>query len=124
MPSKPSKPKTSLVPSHHFPAVRKAREALKEQALEILDEYRSAIKMAIASGKYEEGLKAYQWLLDHIPNDKGTRIFDASSDKAVQSDGPKGPLIQIGFALGGVEPPRQITPVKPDDIEGETVNDE
>lgn len=89
--------------------VKKAREALKAQAFEILEEYKAAIKMAIASGKYEEGLKAYQWLLDHIPGEDGERVFESSHDKQVKGDdGPRGPVINIGFKLGGVKEPKVI----------------
>ena len=106
MPKKSKKPPAdSLVPSHHFPAVRKAREALKSQALEILNEYRTAIKMAVASGKYDEALRAYQWLLDHVPNEKGERIFDSGSDKQQIQEGPKGPVIQIGISMPSTNPP-------------------
>ena len=99
----------ALSPGRHFPAVRKARESLKAKADQILDEYLIAIKLAISSGKYEEGLKAYQWLLDHIPGDNGERIFEASSDKPHPVEGQKGPLIQIGFKLGGVNEIPKIT---------------
>ena len=106
-----------LSPTKHFPAVRRAREALKEKADKILEEYLVAIKLAISSGKYEEGLKAYQWLLDHIPGENGERIFEASSDKPHPVEGQKGPLIQIGFKLGGVDELPKIT-------QGEVVIDE
>ena len=108
----------ALSPTKHFPAVRRAREALKEKADKILEEYLVAIKLAISSGKYEEGLKAYQWLLDHIPGENGERIFEASSDKPHPVESQKGPLIQIGFALGGIDQ-KSI----PDILEGEKVEE-
>ena len=86
-------------------AVRKVREILREKAQEIYEEQRMMIKQAAASGKYEEALKAMQWLLDHAPAEDGERIFDPSVDKVVAQEKPAAqmPTIQIGnFQLGGL----------------------
>lgn len=96
-----SQTKPNLPELKGLPAVKKARQALLERSHEILEEYRTAIKMAIAHGKYAEGLAAYQWLLDHMPAEEGVRVVDVSVDKQVHADtGPKGPIIQIGVQLG------------------------
>lgn len=98
-------------------AVRKAREALRDKALELLEEYRAMIKAAAASGKYEEALKAQQWLLDHVPADEeGQRVFGPSIDKTQQIEGPKGPVVQlgIGFNLGGLSAPPDIKVIETD----------
>lgn len=97
-------------------AVRKAREALKGKAMELLDEYRMMIKQAAAAGKYEEALKAQQWLLDHVPAEEGERIFDQSTDKTAAPSGPSTPampLIQLNgqFNLGGLGPRALPEPV-------------
>lgn len=107
----------ALAPTHHFSSVRKAREALRGKALEVLEKYLAAIDMATAAGKYEEALKAYQWLLDHVPAEDGERIFESSSDKVQPVESQKGPLIQIGFKLGGVDELPKLIP-------GEIVEDE
>lgn len=104
---KPQEPQSDgevrLAPTCYFPSVRKARVALKEKALEILEEYRSLIKQAAAAGKYEAALEAQRWLVDHIPADEGERLVDMSVDKPRQIEGgPKGPTIQVGIALGGI----------------------
>jgi hypothetical protein len=107
-----------LAPTRHFSSVKKARESLKEKAAEVLQKYLQAIDMAAASGKYEEALKAYQWLLDHVPAEDGTRIFDSSSDKQLIIDnGPKGPVINIGFAVGSIAEPKVIEASKVIDID-------
>jgi len=93
-----------LAPTRHFSSVKRAREALRQKAEAVLEKYMAAIDMAAASGKYEEALKAYQWLLDHVPAEDGERIFDGSSDKVTVVDNtPRGPLVQlVGIRLGGV----------------------
>jgi len=94
---------TTLAPQS-LGAVRKAREALRGKAQELLDEYRMMIKQAAASGKYEEALKAQQWLLDHVPAEDGERIFDTSVDKAAPVDsGPRAPTFQLGIMVGGLD---------------------
>ena len=90
-------------------AVRKAREALKGKSQELLDEFRAMIKQAAAAGKFEEALKAQQWLIDHVPAEDGERIFDASVDKQQVIDtGPKAPMVQIGIKLGGLDQQKQV----------------
>lgn len=101
---KPLTMSNELAPTRHFSSVKRAREALKAKAEAVLEKYMAAIDMAAASGKYEEALKAYQWLLDHVPAEDGERIFDGSSDKVQVIDNtPRGPLVQlVGITLGGV----------------------
>ena len=94
-----------------FRSVKKAREALKEKALEILQEFRDTIREARASGKYEEALKAQQWLIDHIPDEDGERLLESSVDKPKQVEQGRGPLVQIGFKLGGTDQARLQEPV-------------
>lgn len=91
-------------------AVRKARERLMEEADQILKDFQSMIGMAAAQGEYEAALKAQQWLLEHIPAEEGQRVLDASIDKQQVSDGPRGPLIQIGIMQGGVSKPKELPP--------------
>lgn len=89
-------------------AVRKARKALQESSMELLHDYKVMIKQAAAAGKYEDALRAQQWLLDHVGAEDGERIFDASSDKSGGSNNapvaPATPLIQLNgqFNLGGL----------------------
>ena len=115
-----------LAPVKHFSSVRKAREALRGQALELYQEFRTMIKQAAAAGKWEEALKAQQWLLDHTPGEDGERIFDSSSDKAqVVESAPRGPLVQlVGIRLGGVGNAKELPPpvdVTIIDVEGEDI---
>jgi hypothetical protein len=116
---------SNLGPVKHFSSVRKARQALQGQAQELLEEYKAAIKMAVASGKYEEALKAYQWLLDHVPGEDGERMFEPSVDKVTVVEGPRGPTVQIvGIQLGGVGSPKAELPAATKDedtIEGEVI---
>ena len=90
-------------------SVRKAKEALKAQAYEIYEEYRATIREARVAGKYEEALNAYKWLIDHIPSEEGERLIEGSSDKVQQIEsGNKGPVINIGIKLGGIQQPKTI----------------
>lgn len=85
-----------------FSSVRKAREALKERAHELLEAYISTIKMAAAAGDYETAVKGYQHLLEHMPDEDGIKLIESSVDKPKPgADGPKGPTIQIGVQIGG-----------------------
>ena len=108
-----SQPKPSQTLTHLRPpvraSVRKAREALKERAMEILDEFQQTIRDARVAGKYEEALSAYKWLIDHIPADEGKRIIEGSSDKVKETEtGNKGPVINIGLRIGGIDSPKQL----------------
>ena len=103
-PSNEPSPPAPIGPYSHkqFSSVRRAKEALREKALDLLEEFRQTIIEARAAGKYEEALKAYQWLLDHIPSDEGERMLEASVDKTSnQESGNKGPIVNIGFKIGG-----------------------
>lgn len=88
-----------------FSSVRKAREALKERAHELLNKYISGLDMALARGDFETFQKGYQYLLDHMPEEEGIHIVDVSVDKK-QIEGSKnnGPSIQIGVSIGGIKP--------------------
>ena len=97
-----------LVPRLAPSSVRKAREALKARANEILDLMLLNAKQAAASGDFETAHKAYQHLLDHVPDEDGERVFDISIDKTKQVEArPSGPAIQIiGIGLGGINRPQ------------------
>lgn len=67
------------------------------------------IGMAAAQGEYEAALKAQQWLVEHIPDEDGTKLLGPSVDKQQQVEsGPKGPLIQIGIMQSGVGKPAEL----------------
>jgi hypothetical protein len=93
-------------PQQFFSSVKAARQVLRDKAQELLDEYRAMIKLAAASGKFDEALKAQQWLLDHIPADEGERVFDPSTDRPAPAEAQSsGPTIQIvGLALSPQHP--------------------
>jgi len=106
-----------------FPKVNEAREAARARALEILEDFVSTIKLATAAGDYEAAMKSYQWLLEHMPEDEGTRVIDSSVDNKKQIEGPVGPQINIGFRISGVPDtePAQIVTVEPKQIEAQVV---
>jgi hypothetical protein len=93
------------VPRDPFPKVKEARDAARARALEILEGFVDTIKLAVAAGDYEAAMKSYQWLLEHMPEDEGTRVIDSSVDNKKQSEGPVGPQINIGFRISGVPIP-------------------
>ena len=107
----PKKTKKALAPADvagitTLRSVRKAREALKERAHEILDKFLQTIDMAASAEEYEAALKSYQWLMEHIPEDEGERVVDISVDKPKQ--GTNLPTINIGFRLGGIDEDKQL----------------
>lgn len=89
----------------YFSKVKEAREVLKERAREILDNYLATIQDARLAGDFETASKGFQWLMEHMPEEEGSRMVDISIDKPKQVEGSKaGPIVQIGFKLGGMEP--------------------
>lgn len=96
------KPLPKIVGGNYFSSVRKAREALRERAFELLDGYIAVIKQAAAAGDYETAAKGYQHLLEHMPPEDGMRMIELSVDKPVQVERKPGPSINIGFAIGGI----------------------
>jgi hypothetical protein len=105
----------------HFSSVKKAREALKERANELLDIQIAIIKGAMSKGDYETAAKANQFLMEHIPDEDGTRMIDQSVDKPKQLEAKLGPSINIGFAIGGINQPKELPPAV---IEAEPVPDD
>lgn len=87
----------------YFPKVKEAREALREKALELYQQYDAAIKKAIADDKLDLALPAMQWLMEHMPDEDGTKMLESSIDKQAPAAGLAGPQINIGFSLGGVK---------------------
>lgn len=95
-------------PKEPFAKVRFAREKLKAQAEELLDDYIQTIRMARAAGDFETAQKGFQWLIEHMPEEEGERMIEVSIDKPKQIEGHAGPTISIGFALGGVPQTKQL----------------
>jgi phage terminase small subunit len=97
-----------------FSRVSAAREALRNRAEELINEYIDVAKQAKATGDYESAYKALQWLIEHLPKDENNeRVVDRSADKDdVQQKqiGDTMPRIQIGIALGGVTKRTQALP--------------
>jgi hypothetical protein len=91
-----------------FSSVRKARAALKEQAEEILREFRALLKQAAAAGDYETAAKGYIHLLEHMPAEEGEALLDGSIDKKQIESKTSGPAIQIGVQIGGLAPQRTL----------------
>ena len=110
---------SKLVPfgGRHFSSVARARQKLTDDAEDIYAEFRKALKMAIAGGEYEAGIKGYQYLIGHIPADEdGVRVVDQDIDaKQIADNSNKGPTIQIGIA---VTPQKQL-PVQINHIDSE-----
>lgn len=105
-----------MPPRNFFPKVKEAREALKERAVEIMQQMLDTAQKATDAGDYETAAKIYQWLMEHMPAEEGTRIVDNSVDKQQQQiEKPSGPAIQIGIQVGGAGGRTAIIakPVKP-----------
>ncbi len=91
-------------PLNRFPKVKEARELLKQKAADLLAKYERIIDEAIIAQQFEVAAKHVQWLIEHMPEEDGVRLIDASAAKAVEVQGKIGPSIQIGIALGGMKP--------------------
>jgi hypothetical protein len=86
-----------------FTKIQQAREALRDKADKIIEEYLDIAVQAKAAGDYETAYKALQWLIEHMPADEdGKGVVDTSVDKQKQQvAAPTGPAIQIGIKVGG-----------------------
>lgn len=106
----------------YFSSVKKARQALKDRSYETYEKLLKIIDMAAAAGDFETAAK-YAWMLiEHTPKDEGETVIDTSAAKApAQIDqGPRGPLIQIGVKIGGVNhQPAELPPATVIDVEPE-----
>lgn len=100
--------KRVLIKKVYFPHVKEAREALRDKALKILEDYLSVVKAAQDAGDYEVASKSLQWLMEHMPEEEGQKMIEASIDKPKQVEGAKAPVIQIGFAIGGISAPQEL----------------
>lgn len=89
-------------PKEYFPKVREAREALLAYAEELIELKKKIILEAIAAGEYETADNAVNFLLSHMHAHEGKTVLSTDIDKNKGESGPKGPVINIGFALGGV----------------------
>lgn len=97
----------------YFPAVKEARAALAAKALEHYELQLKLIMEAVNKGDIESAIKANQWLMEHMPAEDGVRLIDPSAAKPKEVEsGPKGPSIQIGIQLGGVNAPKSLPPMK------------
>ena len=98
-------------PLKHFPRIREARELLMSQAEEFIQLKKEIIKKAIEKGDLETADKAINYLLSHMPQFEGISAVDPDIDKPKQVEGPKGPQISIGIALGGMNKPKELPQV-------------
>jgi hypothetical protein len=94
------------MPRDSFPRVKEARELLRQKAAEILEKHMAIIEEARQKGEFEAALKASQWLIEHMPNEEGSTVIDSSAAKQKEVVATNsGPIIQIGFKLGGMGEP-------------------
>jgi hypothetical protein len=107
-----------------FSKVKVARELLKEKAAEILEDYLDIVQKAKDAGDYETAAKSLQWLIEHMPEEEGHRLVEVSVDKKQQvvEQGPKGPDIRIGIAVGGLTSQKALP--KPSDVQVEVIENE
>ena len=105
----------------YFRKVRQAREALREKAQEILEEYLATIREAREAGDYEVAAESLRWLMEHMPEDEGERMVDASIDKPKQGVVGGGINFQVGFVLGGIKPTAALPVSTEDAVDGEAL---
>lgn len=90
-----------------FSRLEAVREFLKDQAKDLIVEYRTLAMEAVAQGKPEVAEKILWNLIDSMPKEDGVGIVDSSASKPVVKEitsGPVAPTIQIGVVLGGMRP--------------------
>lgn len=98
-------------------SVQRAREILQKEAESIVEQHLQTIDLAIADEQYEFALEAQRWLIEHIADDDGVRVVDASVDKKQDQTKLVGPQVNIGIALGGIPQPQlQQAPNSPTPI--------
>jgi hypothetical protein len=110
----------------YFSKVRIARQLLREKSEEILAEYLDIVARARDAGEHEVAVKALQWLIDHMPADEdGDRMVDQSVDKKQETiqQGPVGPAIKIGIAVGGLTQNQKSLPKPSDIVTAEVINE-
>ena len=119
-----AKEKNPLVPAEiqkvKGSSVQRAREVYAEKAALAVALFFKNIKRAMEAGDHETVSKALQWYMEHSPKtESGDRILETGVDvkqvKPVES-GPTGPIIQLGFRLGGAPQPT-LPPAQPDVID-------
>lgn len=108
----------------YFSSVKKARAALAANAERTYEKLLKVIDMAAAAGDFETAAK-YAWmLLAHAPKEDGQTVIDTDASKAPSQldSGPKGPIIQIGVKVGGVNEPKELPEVVAIDVKPEQPN--
>lgn len=99
-----------------YARVKEAREALQRKAEKWADAYDQLIEKAVKKGDTEAGTKAIQWAFEHMPADDGVTVIDRGVDKDTPKlEGNTGPVIKIGFALGGLTPVKAL-PAAPAEV--------
>ena len=113
-------------PLKHFPRIREARELLSAQAEELIQLKLRIAKEALEARDYEAADECINFLLLHSPVHEGVTVLTRSIDSANPVDlSPKGPQIQIGIQLGGMNKPKELLPsVSVIDIPVETPDNE
>lgn len=102
----------------YFPAVKEARAALAAKALEHYELQLKLIMEAVNRGDIETAVKANQWLLEHMPAEDGVRLIDPSAAKPKEVESTsKGPAIQIGIQLGGINAPKVLASANVIDVD-------
>jgi len=106
-----------------FPKVREAREALRDKALALHELHMEIVQLAIDKGDLETAAGEVRWLTEHMPKgDNNERMIDESAAKPKVTEGPRGPSVNIGFALGGIDQPK-LPPAVTIDVEPAEVPD-
>lgn len=104
--------------NRYFPKVREAREALRAKALALHDLHMEIIQAAIDKGDLEVAASEVRWLTEHMPKgDDNERMIDESAAKPKQIEAPRGPQVNIGFALGGIAESRVLPPAVTIEVE-------
>ena len=91
-----------LVKRNYFSKVKEARELLQSQARVYLRLHKRNIKEAMLDGDHETAAKAIQWALEHVTDDDGSTPISPSVDIPRPSAGNMGPIINVGFQIGGL----------------------
>lgn len=124
---KPSVPRIPERKLRHFSKVREARDAIRDEAVNLLTIYKKNVEAALQAGDYKTVQDSIEWLFLHMPPDEdGNKVVDQDLDKPKADSGKSGPTINLGFAIGGLGVQKELLPPKeaPEAIQIEEVDED
>lgn len=103
-----------------FASLRKVRERMQSRADEALDIFFNNLRNAGIAQDYDVVQKGIEWYFAHIGKDtEGETVISQSIDAVKQVEGQKGPIIQVGVAIGGVTKQKELPAAEVIDLDSD-----